>query len=420
MFKKILEQLVKTIKKPTTPDGSYRPSLFLMFVFATAIGLFGFQDRLGHNLSLIPFFAAMGFLGAWFLTSERYLKTNAKISIKINFILDEIFFLGPQTALIYLTGGFDSHLRLALYILAIISVASYYPQYLSLANIAVVSSINLFFYFFTGPTAHNLETLFFETMIIAFAGITLSKVMDEIKMRGLLIAQNAKLKTSFITTVSHQMRTPVSSIRWNLETLLDGGAGSLKNDQKEILQNSYTATKEIISRLNDLLMALDAGSGHVQMEQKEILLPEILDPLWSAFAKQCKLKKIKTEFSNPGTPPPIKVDPGKTSYVFQKILDNALAYTKPGGKITAAVAHAENKIRFEVSDTGVGIPEKDQPQIFNVFFRASNAARMLPDASGLGLYLAKYYTELEGGRIGFQSVEKRGSTFWVEFPTENI
>ena len=97
-----------------------------------------------------------------------------------------------------------------------------------------------------------------------------------------------------------------------------------------------------------------------------------------------------------------------------------MAYTKPGGKITAAVAHAENKIRFEVSDTGVGIPEKDQPQIFNVFFRASNAARMLPDASGLGLYLAKYYTELEGGRIGFQSVEKRGSTFWVEFPTENI
>ncbi|MFH1078482.1 MAG: PAS domain-containing sensor histidine kinase [Patescibacteria group bacterium] len=226
------------------------------------------------------------------------------------------------------------------------------------------------------------------------------------------------LRNRFIQIVSHQLRTPLNVIRWNLENLLTDDLGKMKAAQREIVHLSYAADVDVISRINDLLMTLDIEEGRVVDISKA---PASFKGLWQSVSveltPQCEAKRLDcTVTVAKDLPVEVLMDSNRIRTVMRHLVDNAATYTKEGGKITVRLAVSGPNARFEVQDTGIGIPPDERKRIFERFFRATNAMSMKADASGLGLYTSKHIVEQHDGTIGFTSEEGKGSTFWFEIP----
>jgi PAS domain S-box-containing protein len=251
--------------------------------------------------------------------------------------------------------------------------------------------------------------------IVFYAG--LGRDITERKIYEQQAKELDQLKGKFITIVSHQLRTPLNAVRWTLEAVLGREMGEMPRGMEEVLKTSYSATKEIISRTNDLVTAMDIAEGRVYLTKEKISLEEILGAVYDEFKARLSASEIEHRVEFPEKPLPlIEADPTRIREIFVKLFDNAVSYTKAKGKINAKIYHVDDIIRFEISDTGIGIPKTEQAHIFTRFHRASNAFTMKPDASGLGLYLAKSFIEAHGGKIGFESEEGKGTTFSISLP----
>ncbi len=226
-----------------------------------------------------------------------------------------------------------------------------------------------------------------------------------------------EVRSRFVQIVAHQLRTPLNSIRWNLEMLLRGELGGFKKAQKEFLEMLYEADLTIIRRIGDILLALDIEEGAVRLFRAGTSLEALWAPVHERLAQACEARGIRLRYEPPAEPlAPLSIDPDKIRLALEKLAENAAHYTKEGGQVTARLSATADGVRFEIADTGVGIPAAEQDMVFTRFFRASNATLMKPDASGLGLFVAKRLVELHGGTIGFTSKEGKGSTFWFALP----
>ncbi|MFH0818732.1 MAG: ATP-binding protein [Patescibacteria group bacterium] len=225
-----------------------------------------------------------------------------------------------------------------------------------------------------------------------------------------------KQKTEFISVASHQLRTPLSSIKWFIEMLLHGDAGKLKNEQSDLLNEAYESNERMIKLVNDLLNVSRIEQGRVSVEPHPTDFQKMVKSVLRELTPSIKAKQIKVNLKTISHLKNLYIDAELIRQVVQNLLTNAIKYTPPQGQVNIDICLKGNNVQFSVQDTGFGIPEDQKSNIFKKFFRASNAVSKETEGNGLGLYLAKSVVESSGGKMWFDSVEHKGSTFYFTLP----
>ncbi len=233
-----------------------------------------------------------------------------------------------------------------------------------------------------------------------------------------LIHEQQELKQSVISTVSHQLKTPLTSMRMSIHLLLDERLGTLNDKQLELLQAAQEESERLAGIVEDLLDIHRINNDRQLLELK-ITNPETLILTSIApFVSEAKDRGVNLKTDIPDYLPSVKVDLTRFAHVFSNILANALRYTPAGGSITISAKSLEAKVRFMITDTGIGIAPEHLGHIFEQFYRVpyTNSS----SGAGLGLAIAKEIVIAHDGEIGVESELNHGSTFWFELPAYPI
>ena len=228
-----------------------------------------------------------------------------------------------------------------------------------------------------------------------------------------------KAKTEFVSLASHQLRTPLSTVNWYAEMLLEGDVGELNEKQKKYLGEAYRSNQRMVELVNALLdvSSLELGTFMIEPEPTDII--KLAQSVIDEQKPQIDTKKIIFSFSSGKNISLMQADPKHLRIIVQNILSNAIKYTPPGGKIRLSISLMnKNNILLKIYDTGYGIPKNQQDKIFTKLFRADNVRDKNTDGTGLGLYIVKSIVENSGGKVWFKSGGGRNkcTTFYVELP----
>ncbi|MEI7579703.1 MAG: PAS domain-containing sensor histidine kinase [bacterium] len=247
---------------------------------------------------------------------------------------------------------------------------------------------------------------------IVFHDITYLKEIDQ-------------MKTEFISIASHQLRTPLTSIRWYTQMLYDGDAGKMTKKQTEFINEVHQGSIKMIELINSLLNVSRLEAGRIKIEPKPTDLIQVIKKamqetkmIAAEKGKKCQIElNIKTK-----VPDQVMVDPIAFSQIIENFLSNAYRYTPmKNGKISVLFEEYDHShFQISVTDNGIGIPLEMQNKLFVKFARAENAKKMVAEGSGLGLYIVKLLIESFHGKVWFKSTENQGTTFYFTLPKQGM
>jgi len=222
-----------------------------------------------------------------------------------------------------------------------------------------------------------------------------------------------ELKNSFISITSHQLRTPLSIIKWVLATLQSDTTLAPHQEQVKMIGQAYETNERLIHVVNDLLNVSRIEDGRLPYNPQLTDLRSLLENLTSGMENICAQQDISLTSELAADLPALELDPILFREAVQNLLDNAVDYNQPKGIITVKASLQEDGILVSVTNSGAGIPAEELGKIFDQFYRSPQAVRTKPNGNGLGLYLTRAIVQEHGGKVLCESKEGQETTFSI-------
>ncbi|HXX15303.1 MAG TPA: ATP-binding protein [Candidatus Eremiobacteraceae bacterium] len=224
-----------------------------------------------------------------------------------------------------------------------------------------------------------------------------------------------RVRRDFVANVSHEFRTPLTAIQGFAETLI-GGAIDDSQNRGRFLAIILEHSRRLARLTEDLLRLSQMDAEQLELEIRAVSVPQLVESCYEPAQRRAAEKDLHLSLNLPSQLPDVAADNRRLQEVLQNLLDNAIQYTLPGGKIVLSAEARGDEVIFTVADTGIGIPQADQPRIFERFYRVDVARSREAGGTGLGLSIAKHLVEAQGGRIWVESEVGVGSKFHFSVP----
>ena len=227
-------------------------------------------------------------------------------------------------------------------------------------------------------------------------------------------------KDEFLSMASHQLRTPLTSVKGYLSMVLEGDAGKITDMQKHLLSEAFTSSERMVHLIHDFLNVSRLQTGKFVLEQHPFDLAKLVKEEVDSLRRTAQSRSMKLKLVNKVGELMLNIDENKIRQVVMNFVDNALYYSHENTTIIISLEENGENIEFKVVDTGIGVPKSEQAQLFSKFYRASNARKQRPDGTGVGIFLAKKVVTSHGGDVLFESTEGKGSTFGFTLPVKKL
>ena len=287
------------------------------------------------------------------------------------------------------------------------------PQFLfpvmGFVIIVAIIATNVVAQRFTDPEISALIVLV-VTAFLFIVGHTIVRSFEN-------IVEASQLKSEFVSIVSHELRSPLTAIRWNLGLLKAmEGQRPLSKDTISGLDAIEEQNKKMTRLINTLLEVRKIEDQKLDFQPSRFSLRAVTEKVVAEFRSLAEASKVGVRVVSPEGLPDGFADPKKITLVVENLMDNAIRYSVGKGEVVITIQKKGNHLLWTIKDQGSGIPKEDAKKLFRTFYKAHNVFRYRGGGLGVGLFLARAFIEASEGKINFLSKEGEGSTFWFTLP----
>ncbi|MFI5212678.1 MAG: ATP-binding protein, partial [Candidatus Saccharimonadales bacterium] len=222
---------------------------------------------------------------------------------------------------------------------------------------------------------------------------------EELRTSNTQLRRLDAAKDEFVSMASHQLRTPLTSVKGYISMVLEGDAGKISDMQRQLLGEAFTSSERMVHLINDFLNVSRLQTGKFMVDRRSIDLAKVINQEVDSLQTTAHAHDLKLQYRPPSRLPVLYLDEGKIRQVVMNFIDNAIYYSREFTTITVKLGVVDGNVELTVSDTGMGVPLAEQKHLFTKFFRATNARKQRPDGTGVGLFLAKKVIVAHGGSM---------------------
>lgn len=244
----------------------------------------------------------------------------------------------------------------------------------------------------------------------------IDEATKELRFSNRQLQRLDEAKNEFISMASHQLRTPLTSIKGYLDMMLEGDLGKISPTQRAVLREAFSSSERMVRLINDFLNVSRLQTGKFTIDKQSVDIAQILRDEVSLLKVVADQRSVEMVLKVDKKIPSLAVDSEKIRQVMLNMIDNAIYYSNPHKKVVITLKSSGKMIEFSVKDSGIGVPKSEQANLFGKFFRGTNAKKRRPDGTGVGLFLAKKVILSHDGEMIFESEEGKGSTFGFKLP----
>ena len=244
----------------------------------------------------------------------------------------------------------------------------------------------------------------------------IDEATKELRFSNRQLQRLDEAKNEFISMASHQLRTPLTSIKGYLDMMLEGDLGKITPTQRAVLREAFSSSERMVRLINDFLNVSRLQTGKFNIDKQKIDIAQILRDEVALLKVVADQRSVEMNLKINKKVPLIAADSEKIRQVILNMIDNAIYYSDPHKKVIISLKNNNDMIEFTVKDSGIGVPKSEQANLFSKFFRGTNARKKRPDGTGVGLFLARKVILSHDGEMIFESEEGKGSTFGFKLP----